>query len=268
MLSGVRLNPQHILACASLGLSKVAVKARPRVVIISTGSELVSPEEQKLEPGMIRNSTGPFLVAAARRMGLEVDFLGIVRDDPALYRQRLEAALQKGADLVLSTGAVSMGQYDFVADVLSQMGARTLFHKAAIRPGKPILVAELGASHGRALFFGVPGNPVSTAVGLRFFADPYLRATLGLARENPIRAVLSREISKPEGLRCFFKGRARLSEKGLEVEALKGQASYVVSALLEANCWVVLPESGDHVAAGDIVEIFPLHNSFEAGVLS
>lgn len=262
-----RVAPEHVLACSSLGIRELSVKRRPKVAIVSTGSELVSPDTELLEPGMIRNSTGPFLLAALRNMGADASYLGVVADDPALYRKVLQRALDDGAEIMISTGAVSMGKYDFVPEVLKEMGAVTRFHKASIRPGKPVLFAEFAPTRSGPVFFGVPGNPVSTAVGLRFFIEPYLRAFLGLPREKPIEAYLSRDCQKPDGLRCFFKGRAKVSGSGVEVEALKGQASYVVSALLEANCWVVLPEEGEMVSARTAVEVFPLPNAFERGVL-
>jgi len=268
---GTRLDPEHILACASLGVSKLKVKSLPKVIILSTGSELIDFREKTLSPGMIRNSTGPFLTTALKKMGFEASYLGVVRDDPQLYQRMLRQAIDdKGADIVISTGAVSMGKYDFVSDVLKEMNAKIHFHKAAIRPGKPILFAELNDAKKKrsCAFFGVPGNPVSTAVGLRFFIEPYIRSLLSLPREKGISVQLSRDASKPAGLRCFFKGQAKATENGvIEVEALKGQASYIVSALLDANAWVVLPEQGTTTSKGTLVEIYPLHNSFEKGLI-
>ena len=265
---GTRIAPEHILAASALGVSALAVKKWPKIVVISTGNELVSPDTQNLEPGMIRNSTGSFLIAAAQRMGITVKYCGVVQDDPVLYRKTLELALSEGAEMILSTGAVSMGKFDFVSEVLSEMGASTHFHKISIRPGKPILFAEFGNRYNNAMFFGVPGNPVSTAVGLRFFVEPYLRKCLGLMPEKSISVHLAKEILKPEGLRCFYKGKTKVSEQGLEVDVLQGQASYMVSSLVEANCWVVLPEAGERIGAGTPVAVYPLANSFETGILS
>ncbi len=265
---GVRIAPEHVLACASLGINQLNVKTLPKISLVSTGSELVPPDEPYLAQGMIRNSTGHFLLTALSQFGIKSDYLGIVRDDPTRYRKVLERALADGAEIFISTGAVSLGKFDFVSEVLKDMGATTYFHKAAIRPGKPILFAEFGSGKNKALFFGIPGNPVSTAVGLRFFVEPFIRSLLGLARENSLKASLIHDCPKPEGLRCFFKGKARVGSSGLEVEALKGQASYIVSALLDANCWVILPEEGTLCSAKMGVEIVPLHNAFEKGVLS
>ncbi len=264
----VRITPEHILACTSLGITTLPVKRMPRVVILSTGSELVSPAEQVLQPGMIRNSTGPFLKAALSRIGIEANYIGIVRDEPKLYKEYLESVLSEGADLIISTGAVSMGKYDFVPEVLDEMGAKTYFHKVSIRPGKPVLFAELDTStETKCAFFGVPGNPVSTAVGLRFFIEPFIRASLGLERERSILATLARDCPKPEGLRCFFKGTATFEKNGITVEALKGQASYMVSSLLDANCWVIFPEEGSQAKVNEGVEIVSLYNGFEREVL-
>jgi molybdopterin molybdotransferase len=263
----IRITPEHLLACTSLGITTLPVKKLPRVVVLSTGSELMPPDTATLPPGMIRNSTGPFLCAAFLRLGIEAQYLGVVRDEPDHYRKILEKVLQEGADLIISTGAVSMGKYDFVSDVLKELGAKTYFHKVAIRPGKPLLFGEFDGPIGRrCAFFGVPGNPVSTAVGLRFFIEPYLRAWLGLSSEQSIRATLTQDCKKPEGLRCFFKGKASLGKNGFEVEALKGQASYVVSSLLDANCWVILSEHGSEALANSDVEVVPLQHGFEQGV--
>lgn len=269
--AGARLEPEHILACASLGVSKLKVKSLPKIAILSTGNELIDFREKTLSSGMIRNSTGPFLITALKKMGFQANYLGVVRDDPKHYQSVLNQAIDdEGADIIISTGAVSMGKYDFVSDVLKKMDAKIYFHKAAIRPGKPILFAELNGSKKKktCAFFGVPGNPVSTAVGLRFFIEPYIRSLLHLPREKGIPATLSRDLSKPEGMRCFFKGQVKVLENAMiEVEALKGQASYIVSALLDANSWLALPEQGASISKGSLVEIYPLHNSFEKGVV-
>ena len=261
--AGTRIQPEHLLACASLGIRQIQVKRHPRISVISTGSELVSPFEKNLQPGMIRNSTGPFLQAALTNLGITSDYLGIVKDDPEFYRAALERAIYAGAEVIISTGAVSMGKYDFVFDVLTQMGAEIHFHKAAIRPGKPILFAEIEIGKRTCVFFGVPGNPVSTAVGLRFFVEPYLRSRQGLTLEKPLLATLTETCKKPEELKCFFKGRAQWDGQGLSVTVLKGQASYIVSALVEANCWVVLPEESAEVASRSRVEIYPLQSTTE-----
>ncbi|MGK5082188.1 gephyrin-like molybdotransferase Glp [Bdellovibrionota bacterium FG-1] len=261
-----RFRPEHLMACAGLGICEVNVRRQPKIAVISTGNELVDRQQKTLTPGMIRNSTGPFLLAALQAYGADIRDYGIVRDRPEDYQAILKQAIHEGADLVISTGAVSMGKYDFVTEVLEKIGARIAFHKAAIRPGKPICVAEFEEGRG-PVFFGVPGNPVSTAVGLRFFIDPYLRTLCGLEPEVGSSAILAREVRKPRGLRCFFKARTQVHKGTLGVEVLRGQASYVVSSLLEANAWVVLPEDVEQLTPGSELSIYPLHHSFSESLL-
>jgi len=275
LAEGMRFQAEHTLACASLGITHVRLKRLPRVAILSTGNELVSPSSRHLDPGMIRNSTGPFLVQALRRLGIEAQFYGqdyqSIGDDPALYQRTLLRALEEGAEIVISTGAVSMGKADFVSGVLADLGAKTHFHKVAIKPGKPILFAELSSPSNRAAFFGVPGNPISTVIGLRFFIEPYIRALLGLLPETPSKARLAQTVgeplSKPKGLRCFYKALTHAGADGLETRALAEQGSHVVSSLLEANSWVVLPEDQE-LEPRLSVDVYPLQSSFEHGVLS
>ncbi|HET6782233.1 MAG TPA: molybdopterin-binding protein, partial [Pseudoxanthomonas sp.] len=163
--------------------------------------------------------------------------------------------LSDQADLVLSTGAVSMGSRDFIPAGLQAMGARLLFHKTAIRPGKPILAARLQEG---ALFVGLPGNPIATAAGLRYFAVPLLRAMLGMPAETPLRASLAAPIRVAGGFRHFLKARLHQgADSGLVVELLEGQQSYRMGSLLQANAWVVLPESAGEWVAGAMVECWP-----------
>lgn len=251
---GTWLGPEHILALASLGIARVPCVARPRVAVIATGSELVPVEEGRaLAPGQIYNSTAPYLVAALRAAGASPSFHGIVKDDAGSFVALVRRLMGDPPDVIVTTGAVSMGSHDFVAEALGALGARTVFHKVAIRPGKPVLFAEL--TPGPA-FFGLPGNPVSTAVGLRFFVEPYLRALTGRPAERPAVMALAEGVAKPAALRCFFKAHRDLGRG--EARVLKGQPSFMVSPLLATNAWAVLPEGIPSLEAGAPIETFPL----------
>ena len=171
-----------------------------------------------------------------------------------LFAKILGAAMDSGPDLILTTGAVSKGRFDFVTAALSDAGAKPIFHGVAIRPGKPILAASF---EGGPLVLGLPGNPVSTVVGFRFFVAAVLRCWLGLSPEGPLKLALSQTVDKPEGLRCFFKARIEAASGAWSARALPGQASFQVSPLVEANGWVVLPEAGERARAGSEVDAFP-----------
>lgn len=255
MASGELLRSQHVALLAALGVSDVTVVRRPRVAIICTGRELVDDPGQPLQSGQIRNSNAPFLAARVAAAGAEVVYRQTVGDDQAEFLRALERALQAGADVLLSTGAVSMGRYDFVPEALRGIGAKIHFHKVRIRPGKPLLFASLP---GGALYFGLPGNPASSAVGLRFFVEPALRTMLGLPLERPLRVPLrTRWEGCAAALRCFLKGRLDAAGDGqLHVTILAGQESFRIRPLLDANAWVVMPEDALAGEVGSLVDVY------------
>lgn len=249
--AGTRLGPRHLLALAAVGITSIPVRRKPRVALISTGKELVAPECQP-KPGQIRDASSAYLAAALASLGADFEFFGVVADDPNAFGARLEKILAVGYDVVLTTGAVSMGAADFIPEALKSLGAEILFHKTAIRPGKPGLFARMDEG---PLFFGLPGNPISTVVGSRFFVEPCLRELLGRPHEMPFRSKLANPVDKPDGLRCFYK--ARRTRDGA-TEILPGQASFQIHSMLAADCWAVLPEDGTHVQAGTEIDVFPL----------
>jgi molybdopterin molybdotransferase len=248
--AGTCLSAKHILALAALGAAKVPVRRRPRVAVLSTGRELV-PAENNPKPGQIRDASGPYLLAALAEAGCEPAFHGIVRDDVPDFRRRIKKILSARPDVVLTTGAVSMGKHDFVTAEIQRLGARLLFHKTATRPGKPLLAARFERG---PLFFGLPGNPIATVVGLRFFVLPFLRERLEMPPEQPLKARLSVDVEKPDGLRCFFKARL----EGQKARVLQGQGSFQIHSLLGADAWAVLPETGSRCRAGTLIDVFPL----------
>ena len=252
--AGTRLGARHLLALAAVGVAAVPVVRRPRVALLSTGRELVSPGDV-LKPGQIRDASSTYLAAALQACGADFRFHGVVADDAADFKARLARIMADRPDVVLTTGAVSMGVADFIPAALKELGAKIVFHKVSNRPGKPVLFAEIP---GGPLFFGLPGNPISTVVGLRFFVDPCLRELMGRAAELPLRSRLAAAVDKPEGLRCFFK--ARRSADG-RVEILPGQASFQIHSLLAADSWAVLPEDGSRLEENTEIDVYPLSES-------
>jgi molybdopterin molybdotransferase len=251
-----KITEAHLMAMASLGITSVEVYARPKVVLISTGNELVEPGSI-ITPGKIRNSTGVYLTAVLRKLGCDVEYCGIIADETKYFFEKIKEILKNPPDIIISTGAVSMGKYDFITSAIKDLGADIYFHKVAIRPGKPLLFAKF--PNEKTMFFGLPGNPVSSSVGIRFFIVPFLRESFGIKSEKPIRAKLINHFKKPEGLRCFFKSKLSLSkQENPEVEILEGQASFIVQSLTKANAWVVLEESGSAVSMGDWLDVYPL----------
>lgn len=256
LAAGSWVTSQHLLLAAGLGIAELPLRQRPKVALLCTGRELVDDPAQPLLPGQIRNSNGPYLAARLLAAGADVVLRETVPDDAAAFRQALSRALDAGAQLVLSTGAVSMGRYDFVPPTLTALGAEIVFHKVAMRPGKPLLFARLP---GGALYFGLPGNPVSSAVGLRFFGEAALRVMLGLPEERAWRLPLLQATQKKAGFRLHQKARLQLAADGcLGVELLKGQESFKTRPLLVSTVWAALPAEASELAAGSAVDIYPL----------
>lgn len=250
----------HLLSLASQGLCKLKVRRALVVAVMATGKELVDHHEGALRKGQIRNSTGVFLEATLSSPQTRVINLGVVRDEVASYLEALDEAFVRGADVIVSTGAVSMGVHDFVPQALEGLGAQIQFHKCAIRPGKPILFATLERGGKKKFIFGLPGNPVSTAVGAQFFVKPFLNQALGLGALPTRKMRLGESVKKPEGLRCFFKAETVPTDEGVvpEVKVVKGQASFMLKPFIGADVWAILPETGPQIERGQWVEVMDL----------
>ena len=234
------LAPQDVGVLASLGLAEVRVALQPQVGVLATGSELRNPGEP-LEPGQIYNSNGLQACAQVRAAGGRARYYGIVRDDPSALRQAVDRALQE-CDLLLLSGGVSMGELDFVPGVLRDCGAQILFHKVAIKPGKPTLLARWerpsasgGAKPGvrPSYAFGLPGNPVSAFVIFEVFVRPLLARLQGLRyAPRTVRARLAGSFRRRDAERVELRP-VRL-ERG-EVRALEFHGSAHLNALSGAD---------------------------------
>lgn len=253
--AGTRLGDEALMVLRGVGIADVVVHRRPRLALACTGRELVDTDGADLAPGQIANTNGPYLEGLFAEAGAEVVECLTIPDEPCLLAKHFLRWLDEGIELVVTTGAVSMGRYDFVPEVLRDLGAELRFHKLKMRPGKPLLFA----SAGRSLVFGLPGNPVSSAVGARFFVDAALRALQGRSAECPLFLPLAAETRKKAGFRMIQKAVPVLGTDGrLAVHLLKGQESFKTSPLLASRAWVVLPEEATLLPAGTPVPVFPL----------
>ncbi len=252
---GVMLTPFHLMALAAVGQRDIETAPKPNVIVFSTGKEVVDHATAPLLPGQIHNSTAPYLMASLAKLSVQAGYGGVIKDAPEIFEARIDKALPK-SEMVISTGAVSAGRHDFVPGSLRRLGAEILFHKVAVRPGGPLLYARFSdGTH----YFGLPGNPVSVAVGLRFFVMPLLRHLQGRGAEYPITARLAAPYAKKSGRRFFCKARLSVDETStLQVLILPGQESFKISPLLSANCWAALTEDQSSLEAGDKVDIYPL----------
>jgi molybdopterin molybdotransferase len=247
------LQAQHIMALATVGVVSVDVIPKIKVAILSTGNELFKVASGTLKSGTIFNSNQPFLKAFSKQLNCDPVFTGSCKDNIEAFNQLIDDALLKKVKIIFSTGAVSMGKYDFIPQALVQRGAKIHFHKSKIRPGKPILFAELPDG---TIYFGLPGNPIAAASGMRFFVAPFITQMLGLKPETKFTAKLTNDIKAKHGFRTFAKAYASIDNKGqLQVEMLRDQGSYQSRSFAHSNCWLIIPENKGQTAAGELIEI-------------
>ena len=254
---GTLLTPAHLGVLASLDVRDVSCHPRPRVGVISTGDELV--EHGVLAPGRIRDSNRPMLLALIDDLGCDAFDGGIVGDDEA----RISAAIERAADscdALLTSGAVSVGDYDFVKLVLEQVakqrGGTSLWAQVAIKPAKPLAFAMLGAVPA----FGLPGNPVSSRVSFELFARPALRKLAGRSdvAAEPVRAIAAAAMPRrPDGKLHLDRVRVWLEDGRYVCERAGAQASNVLSGMASANGLALL-DDGDGVEAGAEVGVLLL----------
>jgi molybdopterin molybdotransferase len=252
--AGTLITPEMLMGLAAVGIDSISVYKQPNVAIITTGNE-ISSKSSDADRGIIRDSNRPYLEAAVAQSGALVTHSQSVNDDGAALAEAI-TAVSKTSDIVITTGGVSAGRMDFVPEVLEQLGAEILFHKVAIRPGKPILFAKLPDN---TLVFGLPGNPVAVAVGWRFFVNEAIRQMLGKRQGTYSAAKLLNDTGSRAGLRFFAKARSHVNAAGeVEVEVLPGQQSFKISPLMQANCWAIFTEDNTGCRAGERVLIAPL----------
>ncbi|SED55190.1 molybdopterin molybdochelatase [Streptomyces sp. 2231.1] len=255
--AGTILGPPQIALLAAIGRGTVRVRPRPRVVVLSTGSELVQPGEQ-LGPGRIYDSNSFALTAAARDAGAIAYRVGAVADDAETLRSTIEDQLIR-ADLLVTTGGVSVGAYDVVKEALESVGdedvagAGVEFRKLAMQPGKPQGFGSIGPDHTPLL--ALPGNPVSSYVSFELFVRPAVRALMGLTdlHRPRARAVLKGDeaLRSPKGRRQFLRG----AYTDGEVTPVGGAGSHLIAALAQADALIVVPEDAESVEPGAEVEV-------------
>lgn len=252
--AGQLLASRHLGALAAAGLTTVAVRSAVRVAVISTGSELVAPGEP-LGAGQIPDANGVALAAAARSIGADVVLEGRVRDDAATLEAMLDDAVALGAELILTSGGVSMGDHEVVRDVLEPRGAHV--DVIAMQPGGPQAVASWPASSGGGAIPIVcfPGNPVSSQLSFELFVAPTLRELAGRPAAARETRVLDSAVRSIPERRQFLRGRRT---PGGGVTTVAGPSSHLVAALAASDVLIVVPENVTELAKGDAVETWEL----------
>jgi len=255
LAAGSHLGAAQVGLAAAVGRARLLVRPRPRVVVVSTGDELVEPGAP-LRPGQIHDSNSVALTAACTEAGAIAYRVGIIPDDGPRLLDALEDQLVR-ADLLLTSGGVSVGAYDVVKEVLLRLGT-VGFHRVAMQPGMPQGFGVIGPD--RTPVFGLPGNPVSALVSFEAFVRPALRRMIGapVVTRPVISAVTSAELSSPPGKRSFLRVRLEVKDGAYVVTPVSGTGSHLVAGLARANAFAVVPEDVERVAAGQPVQVMVL----------
>jgi molybdopterin molybdotransferase len=253
--AGAALGPQQLALLAALGRDRVTVRPRPRLIILSTGSELIEVGHRP-SFGEVIDSNSYMIAAAAKDAGADARRIGIVVDDHAKLLDALESQLLR-ADVLVTTGGVSMGAYDVVKEALSELGT-VEFIRVAMQPGKPQGFGHIGD---KIPIFCLPGNPVSSLVSFEAFVRPAIRKLLGKRQlqRATVQAVALESAKSPPGIRQYRRGVLhREAGGGYSVSFTGGAGSHLIASLALSNCLVVIPEEDAEVSAGSEVTVMPL----------
>ena len=250
---GQQLTPAELGVLASLGVAEVTVYKKLRVAFFSTGDELRNVDEN-LEEGQIYDSNRYTIFGMLTSLDVELIDMGIIPDDrQAVENAFIQAAEQ--ADAIMTSGGVSVGEADFVKETLDKLG-KVDFWKIAMKPGKPLAFGFVND----AVFFGLPGNPVSVMATFYQFALPTLKTMMGNIKTKPtvVKVPCSTNLRKTPGRTDFQRGILKTNDQGeLVVESIGMQASHVLSGMSKANCFIVLPQDWGNVEAGTLVDVQP-----------
>lgn len=254
LAAGVTLRPAHLGLLASIGAKSITVRRRPRVAFFSTGDEIRTVGE-RLGTGQIYDSNRHTIGAMLTRLDVDPVDMGVIPDDRAAIEQAFATA-SADADAVVTSGGVSVGEADYVGETLEKLG-RVGFWKVAIKPGRPIAFGRVGD----AVFFGLPGNPVSVMATFYHLVRPALLKLKGVETPDPdvmVRAVCQSRLRKKPGRIEFQRGVLTRDEYGRYLVATTGhQGAGVLRSMAEANCFIVLPRDGESVSPGDEVDVEP-----------
>ena len=250
---GELINPAHILSLKTLGIDKVLVKKKVNIVFYPSGNEL--SDKKNIPSWKIRNSNTIYLNSLIKNLPVNFTVKKILRDkDQKLFKKQISKQLKSKTDILITSGAVSKGKFDFIPSVINQFKLKNHFKGVAIRPGKPIMFAKF---NNNKCFFGLPGNPISSVACFRFFVIPLLFKSLGLKAEKPIFAKLKNKFSKKKKFTRFVKGKLNFDKKGfVEFEVFVGQESYKIEPFVKSNAWGVFKDGVSVFNKGNLIEVY------------
>ena len=252
------IQPNHILAFKTLGIKNITVKKKINILFFSTGNEISNNDN--IPSWKVRNSNSHYIKNLNENFLFNFKDGGILKDNQKnIFKSKISKMLNSRIDIIITSGAVSAGKFDFIPDIVKKFKLSSYFKSVAIRPGKPVLFARI--KNKQKVIFGLPGNPMSSAACFRFFVYPYIANVMGISEEKPISAILKNDFIKKKNFTRFAKSKLNTTKNGkIEVEILKGQESFRIKSFVKSNIWVVLPAGKSKFKKGQIVDcFFPNH---------
>ena len=249
---GTIIRSNHILALKTLGVRKIKVKKKLNILFFSTGNEISNSDT--IPSWKVRNSNNYYIKSLNNNFLFNFKDGGILRDHHQhIFKSKISKMLKSKIDMIITSGAVSAGKFDYVPSVVKQFKTSHYFKSVMIRPGKPVLFAKIK----QKAIFGLPGNPISSAACFRFFVYPFIENILNIHNEKPIKASLKNNYEKNKEFTRFIKSKLITTQNGkLEVELLPGQESFRINSFVKSNIWAVLPQGQTKFKKGQIVDCF------------
>jgi len=251
---GTLIQPSHILAFKTLGITNIKVKKKPNILFFSTGNEISN--NKNIVNWKVRNSNSHYIKSLSNNFLFNFIDGGILRDkDEKLFKKKIEKFIKSKIDIIITSGAVSAGKHDFVPSVVKKFTLSNFFKGVSIRPGKPILFARL--KNTQKAIFGLPGNPISSSACFRFFVYPYLLNILGAKSEKPFKAKLKNQYFKSKEVIRFLKARLTSTIDGnLELQVLKGQESFRIKSFVQSNVWGLFKDGQSKFKKGELIDCY------------
>ena len=248
------VHPNHILALKTLGIKNIKVKKKLNILFFSTGNEISNKDI--IANWQVRNSNAYYIKSLYYNFLFNFKDGGILRDNhEKIFKSKITKMLNSKTDIIITSGAVSAGKFDFVPNVVKNFKLSNYFKNVAIRPGKPVLFAKIKGK--QKAIFGLPGNPMSSVACFRFFVYPYIANLMGISEEKPINVILKNNFLKKKNFTRFAKSKLNTTKNGkIEVEILKGQESFRIKSFIKSNIWTLLPAGKSKFKKGEIVDCF------------
>ena len=253
--SGTLITPHNVSLAAACGKTKLKVYQKLTLGVLATGDELIDISESPAED-KVRSSNPYSLLAAISEMKLLPVNLGIVKDNKELLHNAVSSFLNSGIDVLLTSGGVSVGKYDYLKDVFNESGIETIFWRVNIRPGKPLFFGKYVNGNKSKLVFGLPGNPVSSFVNFTVFIKPAIQKYYGYESYDLCPAALESPLKKKDSKRYFLRGKMRYdsNSKSYYAQESSSRSSGNLAGLGTSNCLIIIPEDVTSLNAGDLVE--------------